>query len=169
MGWVVNYTLRPLYPRERNPVLIIQEAGWAPGPVWTGVKIIFPPPGFDHRAIESIPTELSRSALYLHLGSVYGYGSVRLLRFLPLVGGAKDVGFRDFVRNVFCIKCRIAVTTLSVQEYVYAFQVHFELGQGMPYTDPASASSSLDNPGSLSLYHVLFSVNRSPQLSTSPY
>ena len=24
-----------LYPRE-NPILIVQESGWAPGPVWTG-------------------------------------------------------------------------------------------------------------------------------------
>jgi hypothetical protein len=26
-GWVVNATLRPLYPRERDPVPIVQEAG----------------------------------------------------------------------------------------------------------------------------------------------
>lgn len=50
---------------------------------------------------------------------------------------------------------------------MYGFQVHFELGQEMPYTDRASVSSSLDNPGSLFLYHVLFSVKRSSQLSTS--
>jgi hypothetical protein len=35
-GWVVSTTPRPLYPREREPVPIVQEAGWAPGPVWTG-------------------------------------------------------------------------------------------------------------------------------------
>ena len=32
MGWVVNTTPRPLYQRERDPVPIVQEAGWAPGP-----------------------------------------------------------------------------------------------------------------------------------------
>jgi hypothetical protein len=37
-GGVVNSTPRPLYPRERNPVPIVQEAGWAPGPVWTGAE-----------------------------------------------------------------------------------------------------------------------------------
>ena len=36
MGWVVNATPRPFYPRERDPVPIVQEAGWAPRPVWTG-------------------------------------------------------------------------------------------------------------------------------------
>jgi hypothetical protein len=40
MGWVVNATPRPLYPQERDLVLIVQvqETGWAPGPVWTCAK-----------------------------------------------------------------------------------------------------------------------------------
>jgi len=32
---MANATPRPLYPRERDPLPIVQEAGWAPGPVWT--------------------------------------------------------------------------------------------------------------------------------------
>jgi hypothetical protein len=39
---VVNATSRPLYPRETNPVAIVQEAGWAPGPVWAGAKNLAP-------------------------------------------------------------------------------------------------------------------------------
>ena len=35
-GWVVDPTPRPLYPRERDPVSIVQEAGWALGLVWKG-------------------------------------------------------------------------------------------------------------------------------------
>jgi len=27
-----------LYPREKDPVPIVEEAGWAPGPVWTGAE-----------------------------------------------------------------------------------------------------------------------------------
>ena len=42
MGWVVNATPQPLYPRERNQVPIVQEAGWAPGPVWTGAQNLDP-------------------------------------------------------------------------------------------------------------------------------
>ena len=38
MRWVVNATPRPLYPRERDQVRIVWEAGWAPGPVWTGAE-----------------------------------------------------------------------------------------------------------------------------------
>ena len=37
-GWQVNATSRPLYPRERGPVPIVQEAGWATGSVWTGAE-----------------------------------------------------------------------------------------------------------------------------------
>ena len=36
--WVVNATPRPLYPRERDPVTIAQEAVWAPRPVWKGAE-----------------------------------------------------------------------------------------------------------------------------------
>jgi hypothetical protein len=42
MGWVVNTTPRPIYPRERDPVPILQEAGLAPGPVWTGAENLAP-------------------------------------------------------------------------------------------------------------------------------
>jgi len=31
--WVINTTPRPLYPWERNPAPIMQDAGWAPGPI----------------------------------------------------------------------------------------------------------------------------------------
>jgi len=29
-------------PRERDPVPLVQEAGWAPGPVWTGAENLAP-------------------------------------------------------------------------------------------------------------------------------
>ena len=38
MGWVVNVTPRPLYPRRRGPLLITEVAGWTPGLVWTGAE-----------------------------------------------------------------------------------------------------------------------------------
>jgi len=37
-GWVVNSTFRPHFTPGKDSVPILQEAGWAPGPVWTGVK-----------------------------------------------------------------------------------------------------------------------------------
>ena len=38
MGWAVKATPRPFYPRERDPIPIVQEAVWAPGPVWTDAE-----------------------------------------------------------------------------------------------------------------------------------
>jgi hypothetical protein len=47
MGWVVNATPRPFYPREYL-VPIVQQAGWAQGPVWTGAENLAPTGvGFD--------------------------------------------------------------------------------------------------------------------------
>jgi hypothetical protein len=53
MGWVVNATPRPLYPRERDPVPIVQEAGLAAGPVRTGAENLAPP-GFDPRTVQLV-------------------------------------------------------------------------------------------------------------------
>ena len=39
---MVNDTPRPLCPRERDPVSIVQKGGWAPGPVWTGAESVAP-------------------------------------------------------------------------------------------------------------------------------
>jgi hypothetical protein len=51
MGWVVIATPRPIYPREVYPVPIVQEAGWAPGQVWTGVENLAPP-GIEPRTFQ---------------------------------------------------------------------------------------------------------------------
>jgi len=33
---------RPLFTPGKEPVSIVQEAGWAPGPVWTGAENLAP-------------------------------------------------------------------------------------------------------------------------------
>ena len=61
--WVVKAKPRLLYPRERDPVPIVQEAGWAAGPVWTGAENLAPTgirsPDRPSRKRIAIPTELS--------------------------------------------------------------------------------------------------------------
>jgi hypothetical protein len=34
-GWGISVTPRPLFTPGKDPVPIVQEAGWAPRPVWT--------------------------------------------------------------------------------------------------------------------------------------
>ena len=41
-GWGVSVTPQPLFIPGKDPVPIVQEAGWAPGPVWTGAEILAP-------------------------------------------------------------------------------------------------------------------------------
>ena len=40
-----------ILPPGKDPVLIVQEAGWAPGPVWKGAENLAPP-GFDPRTVQ---------------------------------------------------------------------------------------------------------------------
>jgi len=59
--WVVSRTPRPHFTPGKDPAPILQEAGWAPGPVWTGGKSR---PNRDSipdrpaRSSVAIPTEL---------------------------------------------------------------------------------------------------------------
>ena len=41
-GVRVSFTPRPLFNPGKGPVPIVQEAGWAPGPVWTGAENLAP-------------------------------------------------------------------------------------------------------------------------------
>ena len=41
-GWGVSFTPEPFFTAGKDPVLIVQEAGWAPGPVWTGAAHLAP-------------------------------------------------------------------------------------------------------------------------------
>ena len=54
-GWVATSTPRPHFSPGKYPVPILQEAGWAPGPVWTGGK------SRPHR--DSIPDRPARSSV----------------------------------------------------------------------------------------------------------
>ena len=41
-AWGISVTPRPLPTSGKDPVPIVQEAGWAPGPVWTGAENLAP-------------------------------------------------------------------------------------------------------------------------------
>ena len=53
----------------KDPVPVIQEAGWASGPVWTGAENLVPT-GFDPRTVQPVGittlTELSQATLPSH-------------------------------------------------------------------------------------------------------
>ena len=41
-GWGISVTPRPLFPLGKDPVPILQEAGWALGSVWMGAESLAP-------------------------------------------------------------------------------------------------------------------------------
>jgi hypothetical protein len=88
---VANVTPRPLYPQERDPVSIVQEAGWAPGPVWTDAKNLAP-----HRNDNDNKTAIRKHAK--------GKISVTVSRMYP-TGGPKaqlaDSWLRDTIIQLF--------------------------------------------------------------------
>jgi len=53
MGWGVSVTSRQHLTPRKDPVPIVQEAGWAPGPAWTGAENLAPP-GFDPRTVQPV-------------------------------------------------------------------------------------------------------------------
>jgi len=66
---VVSSTPRPHFTPGKDPVPILQEAGWAPGPVWTGGN------SRPHR--DSIPDPSARrQSLYLLSYPASRYGGI---------------------------------------------------------------------------------------------
>ena len=53
-GEGVSVTPRPIFTPGKDPVPIVEDAGWVPGPVWTGAENIAPTPGFDPRTVQPV-------------------------------------------------------------------------------------------------------------------
>jgi hypothetical protein len=53
-----------LFTPEKDLVPIVQEAGWAPGPVWTDVENLTPPLGFDPRTVQPVASRYTDYATW---------------------------------------------------------------------------------------------------------
>ena len=62
MGWVVNATPRPLYPRQRSGTNCI--GGWVapPGQIWNGAENLSPT-GFDPLAVQPVASRYTDCAI----------------------------------------------------------------------------------------------------------
>ena len=63
----------------KDPVPIVQEAGWASGPVWTAWEVS-PSPGFDPRTVQ---TAANRYTEYAIPAAKFQYTSFEEITFLP--------------------------------------------------------------------------------------
>jgi hypothetical protein len=67
-------TPRPLYSPERDPVPIVQEAGWSAGPVGTGAENLDPPPpplAFDPRTVQPAASRYIDWVIPAHTNKTY--------------------------------------------------------------------------------------------------
>jgi len=76
-GWGVSVTPRLLFTPGKDPVPIVQEAGWAPGPVWTGAENLAPTRirSPDRPACSQLLYRLSYPA------HILGYDAIQFLMF----------------------------------------------------------------------------------------
>jgi hypothetical protein len=65
----VNVTPRPLYPRQRDPVRIVQEDRWILWPVWTGGKN-FPLQVSDPQTVQPVASRYTDYTILSHPTSV---------------------------------------------------------------------------------------------------
>jgi hypothetical protein len=70
--WGVSVTPRPLFTPGKDPVPIVQEAGWAPGPVWKGAENLAPPTGIQSPERPARSQSLHRLSYPAHVLSL-GY------------------------------------------------------------------------------------------------
>jgi len=63
VGW--STPRQGFFTPGKDPVRIVQEAGWAPGPVWTGAEYLAPPPGFDPRTVQPVASRNTVRAIPL--------------------------------------------------------------------------------------------------------
>ena len=76
---------RPLFTPRKDPVHIVQEAGWHPGPVWTGVENLAPHrysiPGPSSPQPVAIPTIATRPTGYnIECKKMHSRNTIKFLR-----------------------------------------------------------------------------------------
>ena len=72
---MVSVTPRPLFTPGKDPIPIIQEAGWGPGPFWTGEENLAPhrdsipgPSKYNLSTVKNLNIIISRNVLENYLG-----------------------------------------------------------------------------------------------------
>jgi len=66
---VVSSTIRPHFTPRKDPVPILQETGWATGPVWTGAENLVPT-GIRSQTAQPVAQSLYRLSYQAHLKHV---------------------------------------------------------------------------------------------------
>jgi len=104
--WKFSATPRPLFTTGKDPVLIGEESGWAPGPVWTDAENLAPPPtGFDPRTAQPVARCYTDWAIPAHKKCIgvpikYPFYSCRILMRLDRFSKIPDISNFMKIRQV---------------------------------------------------------------------
>jgi hypothetical protein len=99
-GWVVSSTPQSYFAPGKDPIPIVQEAVWAPGPVWTAENLA--PPGFDLRTVQPVVsryTDWATWPTFLLLSSVYSCLKFAELNIFPEVSHTSVMHPESWVRS----------------------------------------------------------------------
>jgi len=104
---VVSSTARPHFTPGKDPVAILQEAGWAPGPLWTGGK------SRSHRdSIQDRPAELPGQQIF-NIDVENKHTALLTFRELSLIKGIFSVLF-IFVSDIHSLVKLYYFTIISI-------------------------------------------------------
>ena len=106
-GWVVSSTPRPHFTPGKDPVLILLEAGLAPGPVWTGGK------SRPHR--DSIPDRPTRSQSLYRLSYP---AHIFLWQYLIKTANLRILNFVVNLTKRYQKTCMSCVSVLERYDYI---------------------------------------------------
>ena len=122
-GWVVSNTLRPHFAAGRDPVPILQEAGWAPGPVWRDGK------SRPHR--DSIPDRPARSqSLYRLSCPAQNHWCVQIIKLSinsvlhsPIISSlfGPNILLNTLFSNTLSLRCFLNVSDWVRETFIYIF------------------------------------------------
>jgi hypothetical protein len=73
----------PLYPWERDTVPIVQEAGWALGPVWMGLENL-PQVGFEPQTVQPILSAYTAYATLAAHSLIYNHYIIKFYYHLVI-------------------------------------------------------------------------------------
>ena len=95
-GWV-SVTPWPLFTPRKDPVPIVQEGEWAPGPVWTGAENLL------HTGIRSLDRPASSQSLYR-----LRYPAHRKIHGVSVNSIVSIINHSFCVQNILLAECRLS-------------------------------------------------------------
>jgi len=155
-GWVVSSTPRPHFTPGKDSVPILQEAGWVPGPVWTGtVNLILT--GFWSRTVQPVVSRYTDWAT----GSTFFNNTLFISVFNQL--DAQNLFHNKFyfmpvhVSSICVLHQEVKIALPSLwYHHTYWWTSGAQVGRGLCYI-----SSHTNNSSIIKLHRIFIAVEAS--------